>query len=324
MTKIFIDAGHGGTDPGATGNGLKEKDLTLTIAKKVQSLLRGVATINMSRTTDKYLSLTERTNMANSWGSDYFLSIHINAGGGTGYEDYIYNGNVSSKTVSIRDTIHANIIKSIPNVVNRGKKRANFAVVRQTRMPAILTENLFIDRKSDADLLKSDAFLNEIAQGHANGIIKAFGLGEPKESAPITSTPPKKQTGNNRIRTIQSTLNSRYNSKIAVDGFDGPLTKKALIKAYQTELNKQYNAGLVVDGKWGPKTATASVTVRKGAKGNLTWIIQARLYCLGYDPKGLDSIFGNGLETVIKEFQKDKKISQDGVAGKATFAKLFG
>src|SRR5690625_6971829 len=92
MTKIYIDAGHGGNDPGASGNGLREKDLTLTIAKKVQALLKDYATVRMSRTTDKTLSLTQRTNDANSWGADYFLSIHINAGGGTGYEDYIYNG----------------------------------------------------------------------------------------------------------------------------------------------------------------------------------------------------------------------------------------
>jgi len=176
MTKIYIDAGHGGNDPGSSGNGLKEKDVTLTIAKKVQALLKGYATVKMSRTTDKTLSLTQRTNDANNWGADYFLSIHINAGGGTGYEDYIYNGSVSNKTVSTRNTMHAEIIKQISDVRNRGKKTANFAVLRQTSMPAMLSENLFIDTKADADLLKSNAFLNKVAQGHANGIIKAFGL----------------------------------------------------------------------------------------------------------------------------------------------------
>ena len=53
---------------------------------------------------------------------------------------------------------------------------ANFAVLRQTSMPAMLTENLLIDTKADADLLKGNALLNKVAQGHANGIIKAFGL----------------------------------------------------------------------------------------------------------------------------------------------------
>src|SRR5699024_11444864 len=84
MVKIFIDPGHGGSDGGAAANGLKEKDVTLKIAKKIRSRLgnyEGVGT-KMSRTTDKYISLTGRTNMANSWNADFFLSIHINAGGG--------------------------------------------------------------------------------------------------------------------------------------------------------------------------------------------------------------------------------------------------
>src|SRR5690625_2149358 len=156
MTKIYIDAGHGGNDPGATGNGLQEKDLTLTIAKKVQAILKDYATVRMSRTTDKTLSLTQRTNDANNWGADYFLSIHINAGGVTGYEDYIYNGSVSNKTVSIRNTMHAEIIKQIPDVRNRGKKTDNFAVLRQTRMPAMLNENMFIYINEDVDMVQSN------------------------------------------------------------------------------------------------------------------------------------------------------------------------
>lgn len=143
-------------------------------------------------------------------------------------------------------------------------------------------------------------------------------------SATITKPSKPKQTGNARIRTIQTTLNSRYKTGLNVDGFDGPKTKKALIKGLQTELNKQFKAGLNVDGLWGPRTANACVTVRNGAKGNLTWIIQARLYCLGYDPKGLDSIFGNGLSAAVRKFQGNKSINADGVPGKATFAKLFG
>lgn len=179
MTKIFIDPGHGGTDPGAVGNGLREKDLTLDIAQRVSKYLNDNYTghtIRMSRTTDKTLSLTQRTNAANSWGADYFLSIHINAGGGTGYEDFIFNGNVSNKTVSFRNIIHAEITKELSEWRNRGKKSANFAVLRQSSMPASLTESGFIDTKADADKLKSSSFLNKIAKGHAEGLAKAFKL----------------------------------------------------------------------------------------------------------------------------------------------------
>ena len=178
MSKIYLDPGHGGTDPGAQANGLKEKDVTLKIALKVRDILNRDYeghSIRMSRTTDTTKSLAQRTNDANSWGAKLFVSIHINAGGGTGYEDYIYNGSVSNNTVAYRDKLHAEIMKQV-DFTNRGKKRANFHVLRESNMPAILTENGFIDNAGDAAKLKSDAYLNRIALGHANGIAQALGL----------------------------------------------------------------------------------------------------------------------------------------------------
>lgn len=178
MAKIYLDPGHGGTDPGAQGNGLQEKNVTLAIALKVRDILNRDYeghTIRMSRSSDATVSLPQRTNDANSWGADYFVSIHINAGGGTGYEDFIYNGSVSSQDISYRDIVHAEIMKQV-DFRNRGKKRANFHVLRESNMPAVLTENGFIDNSSDAAKLKSDAYLNRIALGHANGIAQALGL----------------------------------------------------------------------------------------------------------------------------------------------------
>ncbi|MFP3509837.1 peptidoglycan-binding protein [Peribacillus sp. SIMBA_075] len=130
-------------------------------------------------------------------------------------------------------------------------------------------------------------------------------------------------SSNETIRSIQKTLNSRYKAGLNVDGFNGPKTKSALIKALQTELNKQFNKKLVVDGKWGVKTKVAIVTVQKGAKGNLTWILQAALYLAGFNPGSLDSIFGKGTETALEKFQKAKKITADKKAGKETFNELF-
>ncbi|MCM3169040.1 PGRP and LysM peptidoglycan-binding domain-containing protein [Peribacillus frigoritolerans] len=103
-------------------------------------------------------------------------------------------------------------------------------------------------------------------------------------------------SGDQTIRSIQKTLNSRYKAGLNVDGIKGPKTKSSLIKALQTELNKQFNKKIVVDGKWGGKTKAAIVTVEKGAKGNLTWILQAALYLEGFNPGSLDSIFGKGTE----------------------------
>ncbi|OIK15747.1 N-acetylmuramoyl-L-alanine amidase [Bacillus sp. MUM 116] len=177
MVKIFIDPGHGGSDTGATGNGLQEKNLTLKIATTLGDILvneyDGV-TVKLSRTGDETVSLTERTDAANNWKADYYLSIHINAGGGTGFESYIYPG-VGAPTTTYQDIIHGEVLKVV-DFVNRGKKSANFHVLRESHMPALLTENGFIDTASDAAKLKDASFLTKIARGHANGLEKAFQL----------------------------------------------------------------------------------------------------------------------------------------------------
>lgn len=152
MVKIFIDPGHGGSDAGAVSNGIQEKNITLQIAKKVQDILQNEysnVSIRMSRTGDSTVSLSERTNAANSWGADYYLSIHINAGGGTGFESYVYTG-VGTPTTTYQTQIHSAVISST-NFQDRGKKQANFHVLRETTMPAILTENGFIDTKATSN-----------------------------------------------------------------------------------------------------------------------------------------------------------------------------
>lgn len=191
MVKIFIDPGHGGSDPGAVANGLKEKDLTLKISKKIRDILKGYngVTVKLSRENDKTLSLKQRTDMANKWGADYLISVHVNAGGGTGFESFTYNGNYRSKaaTNKKRSIIHDEIMKQLSGVRDRGKKEANYHMVRESSMAAMLTENLFIDNVSDATKLKSNTWINKIAQGHANGIIKAFGLKKKTNSKPKPS-----------------------------------------------------------------------------------------------------------------------------------------
>lgn len=192
MVKVFINPGHGGKDPGAVGNGLREKDIVLTIGKKIVALLDAYdVDVKLFRSNDTYYSLDRICKEANDWKADLFISIHVNAGGGTGYEDYIYSGlSNSSKTAQIRDIIHASVMKAIPEVRDRGKKKANFAVLRGTNMPAILTENLFVDNKTDASRLKSDAFLTKIATGHVNGIVQAMQLKKKKStSKPAPSSP---------------------------------------------------------------------------------------------------------------------------------------
>ncbi|MBM7646375.1 N-acetylmuramoyl-L-alanine amidase [Scopulibacillus daqui] len=177
--KLFLDPGHGGSDPGTEGNGLEEKNITLEISKEIYHILTSEysdVSVKMSRTGDTYPTLAERTNEANQWGADFFLSIHINSGGGEGYEDYIDTGlSDSSRTGQIRNDIHSEVIK-VNGLGDRGEKKADYYVLRNTIMPAVLTENGFIDNAGDAAKMKDPSWITAVARGHVNGLVKAFGL----------------------------------------------------------------------------------------------------------------------------------------------------
>lgn len=179
MVKIFIDPGHGGGDPGAVGNGIQEKNITLQISNKLREILineyDGVS-VRMSRTGDETISLTQRTAMANQWGADFLYSVHINSGGGTGYEDFIYSRlSNNSLTAQMQRTIHTEIISRI-GMVDRGMKKADFHMLRDSNMDAVLTENGFIDNPNDAAKMKNPAWIESVARGHAVGLEKVYKL----------------------------------------------------------------------------------------------------------------------------------------------------
>jgi N-acetylmuramoyl-L-alanine amidase len=192
---IYLDAGHGGKDSGAIGNGLKEKDIVLDIVKLIEEGLKAfdVKTL-LSRETDIFLSLDERTSKANAAKADLFLSVHVNSAVNTtarGFESYIYP-NSGAATSALQNVMHQEIVRAIQGAAgfdDRGKKQANFAVLRQSAMKALLTENMFISNAADAALLKNDDFKQKVAQGHINGLEKYLGLKRlerPPEKAPTT------------------------------------------------------------------------------------------------------------------------------------------
>src|SRR5699024_1212756 len=113
-----------------------------------------------------------RTNHANSIGADIFVSIHVNAGGGTGIETYkMDNGPESHKSRELAKHLQNGMI-SQTNANNRGVKDANLHVNRESKMPSSLVEVGFIDTKSDADKLKQSSYKNKLATGIVNGIKK--------------------------------------------------------------------------------------------------------------------------------------------------------
>lgn len=224
--KLFLDPGHGGEDPGAQGNGLDEKDITLAIALKIQKIILNDyenVQVKMSRTSDTTKSLAQRSSAANAWDADFFLAIHINSADSSaqGYEDFIYNGlSNSSKTAKYQDIIHAEVIK-VNQLKDRGQKTANFHVLRETNMPSLLTENGFISNKHDAALIKDASWQQKVAQGHVNGIAKAFGL---KRKA--TKETPKTTTSG--TKTVYTVYVGSFKSKENAQDRVAELKKKSI------------------------------------------------------------------------------------------------
>ncbi|OCZ53814.1 N-acetylmuramoyl-L-alanine amidase [Dehalobacter sp. TeCB1] len=185
MFKVCIDPGHNeiGADTGARSKNLVEEILTLIIAKKVKQGLeaQGSFAVIMTRegqtvngpATTLLDSLRTRCKIANEANADLFVSIHINAGGGTGSEVLIYSTGGKAESCA---KIMAPLIADAGSWLNRGVKTQNVHVLRETTMPAILTENGFIDTDKDYQKLLKDSVLQDIADAHVLGICNYFGV----------------------------------------------------------------------------------------------------------------------------------------------------
>lgn len=183
--KIFIDPGHNhsGADTGAVGNGLKEQDITYLVASKAKPILeRCGIEVRLSRNaiTDSLAnnsvnaSLSARTRMANDWGADLFVSIHCNAGGGTGTETYSYQAGISS-AYKLAQAVQKRMVEMV-GLPDRGVKTKSLYVLHYTNMPAILVETAFIDHKNDAAVLGSETGQQAFAEAIARGICDYTGI----------------------------------------------------------------------------------------------------------------------------------------------------
>ena len=178
--KVFIGVGHGGSDPGAVANGLKEKDLNLAIAKACgDELKRHGVSVKMSRTKDENDDLTERIKECNAFNPDLALDIHNNAGGGDGAEVYHYSGGGTSKTLA--NNILAEVVKIGQN--SRGAKtklnsagQDYFGFIRQTAAPAVIVECAFVDNKTDIAIIDTAAEQKKMGIAIAKGVLKTLGV----------------------------------------------------------------------------------------------------------------------------------------------------
>jgi len=181
---IAIDPGHGGSDPGAIGSsGLKEKDVNINVGLLTANLLRqNGAEVVLTRSTDAYVDLYQRTEIAAKGGADVFVSIHMNAHPKRGYSGtstYYRRDNISVLGVSQADNrllaqqVHSQLMQSL-NRRDVGIKQANFVVLRTAAMPAVLVEASFISNLEEEKLLSTDSYRAKIAEAIAKGLAHYF------------------------------------------------------------------------------------------------------------------------------------------------------
>ena len=202
---VVLDPGHGGNDGGADGNGAKEKDLNLKIAKYCKKYLEQQENIKvyMTRNDDTFVSLSGRVDYAASVNANLFVSIHLNSGGGYGAEVYYPNSNYHSDIGSEGQALAQSVQNELValGIYNREIKIRNsqdskypdgstqdyYAVIQRSKragFPGIIIEHAFIDSSSDfSAFLNSDEKLERLGKADANGILKYIktGKGEWKE-----------------------------------------------------------------------------------------------------------------------------------------------
>lgn len=188
---VFLDPGHGGRDPGAVYNGLREKDLNMSIYRKLRSELEKLGyTVLTSRDSDVYVDyVTERSEMVNKTDADVFISIHFNATGvpganRSGVETYIYEPDDDikprinkvahdnpvrlSESKRLAENIHNSVV-SVAGANDRGIHGSNYAVLRETVKPAVLIELGYMD-SPEYKKISDDKYQNKLVEGLVKGL----------------------------------------------------------------------------------------------------------------------------------------------------------
>ena len=172
--RVTIDPGHGGEDPGGTGaHGTEEKDVTLSLALKLQKLMRDSGMeVQMTRTDDMQIQLRPRVAMGDDFESDVFISIHTNAIANpkiNGIETYYF----TPQSLPLARAVHRQLVSKLGRP-DRGVRRNNFVVVKYNKMPACLVEIGYLTNPTEEKLLKSPAYQQKAAEAILAGVQDYF------------------------------------------------------------------------------------------------------------------------------------------------------
>ena len=170
--RIVIDAGHGGKDHGAIREGIREKDLNLSLALMVkQELEEKGFKVYMTRSTDEFLPLPQITAITNQIHPDLFISIHHNSStnpGINGIETYYYH----AQGIPLAKKVHAKIVNQVPNSPDRGVRQARFYVINHTQVPAILCEVGYVSNSAELRSLTTWERKKRTASAISEGVVE--------------------------------------------------------------------------------------------------------------------------------------------------------
>lgn len=311
--KIAIRAGHNFSVPGAKGIIEETKEARYVKDAVVKYLKLGGAEVFDVTPDDSYNSvnsdLVYGVNEANNLGVDLFVSCHFNNAynhydGPIGTEVWTYN-KIFQSALRIVNKLSSLGFK------NRGVKHSQTLYeLRATKMQAMIIEVCFVEATKDVELYKqlgTDKIGKAIAEGILNKIID-----ENQEDDLIEN-----ENISNKLDNADKSNDKQELWEKSISGVE--------VKNLQEELNRQFNAGLKVDGYFGVNTLNACVTIKNGAKGRLTKLVQERLIAKGYDlsPYGADGVFGLVTVNAVKKLQKDAAIAIDGVVTRNTWKALY-
>ena len=339
MFKLALTAGHYMGTPGKRchksldPNETREWWLNNRIADGIEKALAQYKDIEILRTDDttgaKEIELEDRVAAANKFDADFYLSIHHNAAGrlfnGGGIEVYAYTS-ASSASYDWQSKFYDELIKQTGLKGNRsnGKPRANFYEIKYTSMPAILLELGYMDSYTDTPIILTDDFANKCVTACVNVIVAKAGL-KKKETKPAPAQKPtvellKVGSKGDKVLRLQNVLLLLGFDCGKADGDFGSATNTAV-----RELQRA--VGIGVDGIVGEKTYAAidkllSTTGFCFSVSNEKLIhvegLQGILNHLGYKCGEADGYYGKNTKKQVIAYQKDKKLSPDGICGPKT------
>lgn len=298
IKKIAVRGGHTEKATGASAlideltEDRKVKDAVIKYLRKLGYEVLDV-TPSVNYTSNESTDLAYGVNKANEWGADLFVSIHFNKA----YDSY--NGALGSEVcVYSENEIAQRVVNTLGALgfKNRGQKvRTNLYELKNTKMKAMIVETCFVEATEDVELYKklgADAIGKAIAEAIVNDKVNE------------SDTPVKKEEVSKPVQAPVSNTDD-------------------WVARLQAECNKQGFSNQKIDGIPGANTLKGCPTLKKGASGNITKLLQEKLVKLGYSTNGVDGIFGSGTYSAVREFQKTRGLSADGIVGQNTWRKLL-